>query len=252
MTSLPSAPPAVVDQLLVAADFHLAGSAESRHRLQALLEEARRRGAPLFILGDLFHYWFGRRHLELDMYREELALLRDARDSGVSMYLLPGNRDFLLDTSFSRRTGIWVGGNEIEVTLGDSRVHFSHGDLLCPSDLNYQAMRRLIRWAPMRMLAHQLPSAIVDRIAARLREHSERVVKEKSATVLEPDRAMLLGMFAQGSDVVVCGHFHKFRDESFDSEHGQGRFLILDPFEERGGFLSASVESGWTREFIAP
>jgi len=241
-------PPSRLDRLLVAADFHLTGSESARFMFAELLNQARYRDAPLFILGDLFHYWFGRRHLELDMYTEELSLLREAHDSGVRIYLLPGNRDFLLDGEFSRRTGVWVGGDALKFRLGEERVHFSHGDLFCTSDLNYQAMRRLIRSAPMRFLANRLPAVVVDRIAGRLRRHSERVVKEKHPMILEPDRVELLSLFAEGHEVVVCGHFHRFRDQSFEA----GRFIVLEPFENRGAYLSATTDGGWTRELSAP
>ncbi|MCA8960553.1 MAG: metallophosphoesterase [Planctomycetes bacterium] len=241
----PAPPPERLERVLIAADFHLDGGEPGRDRLAALLELARAESAPLFILGDLFHYWFGRRHLELPMYAQEIALLADAVRSGVRAYVWPGNRDFLLDSVFSEATGIWVGGDETTVHLGRERVSVSHGDLFATADLHYQAMRQLVRSAPIRLLARHLPTRWVDRIAARLRRHSQRVVREKPAATLEPDRAAVLATLRAGADTVICGHFHQFHDERFPAELGGGRFLVLEPFEARGAYLRGS-EDGWS------
>ncbi|MFQ5654237.1 MAG: hypothetical protein ACE5GW_05860, partial [Planctomycetota bacterium] len=60
------------------ADLHLDGGETSRARLRRLLEHVTSWGASLYILGDLFHYWLGPRHLALPSYREELRLLSEA------------------------------------------------------------------------------------------------------------------------------------------------------------------------------
>ncbi|MEM7262904.1 MAG: metallophosphoesterase [Planctomycetota bacterium] len=245
-----SRPPEHLGRVLVAADFHLDGSEEARVRLGALLDLAHAEEETLLILGDLFHYWFGPRHLELDMYARELDLLAQATARGTPIHLIPGNRDFLLDRSFTRRTGISVGGDLMRVRVGDEWVHFSHGDLFSTSDLHYQAMRHLIRSAPIRLLARVFPAAVVDRIAARLRSHSERVVSEKSLITLDPDISEVFRHFREGNDVVICGHFHRFRDEQLVGPGGQGRFIVLEPFENDGAFLRGDGDGGWTTEWV--
>lgn len=244
-------PPEQLDRVLVAADFHLDGSADGREQLSALLDLADAESQTLLILGDLFHYWFGPRHLELDMYARELELLAAATGRGTPIHLIPGNRDFLLDRSFTQRTGISVGGDLLRIRVGEEWVHFSHGDLFSTADLHYQAMRHLIRSTPIRLLARVCPAVVADRVAARLRRHSERVVSEKSFTTLEPDIGEVYRHFREGNDVVVCGHFHRFRDEQLDGPAGRGRFLILEPFENDGAFLRGDGAGGWTTEWVS-
>ncbi len=230
---------------LFAADLHLDGSEPARERLQQLLRVAHSEGADLYLLGDVFHYWFGRKHLALPMFRREIQLFRAMSSLGVSITIVPGNRDFLLDEAFTRETGVKVSGDSMLIELGGERVHLSHGDLFGLADVRYQRMRRVLHSAPIRRLAASLPAVVVNALARRLRRHSETVVLEKSPETLAPDRESIAALFSGTSiDVVVCGHFHEARDEAFPPSEGGGRFRILEPFEEHGYVLSAS-SAGW-------
>ena len=88
-------------------------------------------------------------------------------------------------------------------------------------------------------------------MAMRLRAHSARVVGVKTAQELEPDRGAVADLFRSGIDTVVCGHFHRWHDEVFAASEGGGRFVILEPFEERGFFLSYNGRE-WGRRWISP
>lgn len=232
-----------MDRAWIVADLHLDASEGRRLLFAKLLERASDEEAPLFILGDLFHYWFGRKHFEIAMFEREIELLERAADR-TAIALLPGNRDFLVDSTFAAATGVEVGGDAIFLSVGDRRAHLSHGDLFCTSDLHYQAMRQLIRSWPIRTLAHSLPTSWVNRIASRLRDYSEDVVPTKAFEVLEPDRTEVAALVQAGFDTVVCGHFHRYLHELYDEPWGRGEFYVLEPFEERGFVLEATA-NGW-------
>ena len=236
---------------ILAADLHLDGGAPARARFERLLDRARASGAHLYLLGDVFHYWFGARHLRHPMFREEIALLRAATDVGIAITVVPGNRDFLLDEAFTAATGVVVAGDSLALSRGDERVHLSHGDLFGLADVRYQRMRRVLHSGPVRFLSRHLPTWVVNRLAGRIRRHSEKVVPEKSAETLAPDRPSITALFAEGFDVVVCGHFHEARDERFPAEEGGGRFRILEPFEEHGYALTVAA-GGWSEDRLEP
>ncbi|MEM7168519.1 MAG: UDP-2,3-diacylglucosamine diphosphatase [Planctomycetota bacterium] len=224
----------VVPDCVIVADLHLDGSEPSKQAFASLLDRAHERSKQLFILGDLFHYWFGRRHVEHPMYAAEIELLRQAVDRGLSIEIVPGNRDFLLGPTFVEKTGANVHGDMLSVQIGAEPVHLSHGDLFGTADVRYLRMRRVLRTRMVRFLADHLPAAVLNRIAQRLRNHSDKVVKEKSFDVLEPDLGEVAALFGRGYETVICGHFHRERDERISQELGSGRFLILDPFEHQG------------------
>lgn len=229
-----------------AADLHLDGEEFARERFHHLLRLAHAEGADLFLLGDVFHYWFGPKHLRLPMFQRELGLMRAMTHLGVAITIVPGNRDFLLDGAFTRATGAEVSADAETIAVGSERIHLSHGDLFGLADRRYQRMRRVLHSAPVRGLAARLPTAMVNALARRLRQHSEVVVAKKSAEVLAPDLSTVRALIAEdGYDVVICGHFHEVRDELLEGEERCGRFRVLEPFEEHGYYLIRDSH-GWS------
>ena len=237
-------------RVLLAADLHLAGGPEPRERLRRLLALSRAEDASLYLLGDVFHYWLGRRHLARPEVRREVEILRGASAVGPPIAIVPGNRDYLLDDSFTRATGVRIAPAAIAVACAGLRLHLSHGDLFGLADVRYLRMRRALRSAPVRFLARSLPTPVIAAIAGGLRRHSERVVPRKSAETLAPDRAAVAAILAGGFDAVVCGHFHDRREERLPAAEGGGLFRVLEPFEVRGYALSLGPE-GWREHFVA-
>src|SRR5262245_4536302 len=121
---------------LVISDLHLdAASAEGHGEFLRVLDAVRGR-SRLLILGDLFDAWVGPAHARLDGASSIVAALLRASGGGLSISLVPGNRDFLLDDSFTRATGVNLCPDGILATLPDgARVLFVHGDELCTLDL---------------------------------------------------------------------------------------------------------------------
>ncbi len=98
----------------------------------------------LYILGDLFEAWVG------DDEDSELALLvgsalRALVDSGVPVFVMRGNRDFLLGPEFARKTGATLLADPCVIHLCGQPTLLMHGDLLCSDDLAYLAFRQQVR-----------------------------------------------------------------------------------------------------------
>ena len=91
---------------LFISDLHL--SAE-RPAIGALFLDFLRTRAPraeaLYILGDLFEYWIGDDAAALPEYQTLIAGLRALTQAGVPVYVMHGNRDFLLGSGFEQQTG---------------------------------------------------------------------------------------------------------------------------------------------------
>lgn len=236
---------------LITCDLHLDGSARRESGLRRLLDECAVRRADLILLGDVFHFWFGRKQLRSPVHRRELDLLRRATARGCSITVVPGNRDFLLDGEFTQRSGVVVAAETASLVLGGVRIHLSHGDLFSTLDTRYQRMRRVLRSGMVVFLAHHLPAWLVGRFAAGLRRHSARVVRAKPPAVLEPDFELVERVIAAGHDAVVCGHFHRPRDVTLPPERGGGRLVVLEPYEERGHVLWADGDS-WSSLWLEP
>jgi UDP-2,3-diacylglucosamine hydrolase len=215
------------------ADLHLdlASEGGSAHFIDWI--GARNELADLVILGDLFDVWVGPAQSELPEAARVLDAMRALHERGTRILVVPGNRDFLLDAWFERRTGARV---EREGFVGrwktrEGREHRClaiHGDLLCTRDHAYQRLRRVLRSRPLLWVAPRLPMAVGAGIARRLRRASVQAVQAKlpdEKSMQEPAvRAAAEGARADG---VICGHAHSAKDVRL--ENGV-RWIVLDAF----------------------
>lgn len=184
-------------------------------------------GGQLIVLGDLFDAWVGPGHATVPAAAAVCDALARATRRGIAIDVVCGNRDFLLDADFERRTGVRVRPHGLVLARGGRRVLALHGDELCTLDRPYQRMKRVLRSAPIRLLARIAPRRLALAAARRLRRRSGRAIDAKPAATLQqqPDAAAA-ELRAHRADVLVCGHAHRFRDEALAA----GRWLVVDAF----------------------
>jgi UDP-2,3-diacylglucosamine hydrolase len=186
---------------LFASDMHLgdhdpATAALFVERLAAAWPQA----SHVVLLGDLFEAWVGDDQPDVTA-RDALALFALIAGSGRTLYVMRGNRDFLLDAGagapddraaagagtgsarfsarFSARTGATMLDDPCTATLFGEPVVLAHGDALCTDDAQYQRIRAQVRGAAWQadFLARPLTERLA--IARGLRAESERVKAER-------------------------------------------------------------------------
>ncbi len=163
----------------------------------------------LYVLGDLFDFWVGRRQNRLPGYAEVFRRLRAIRDGGTTVGFVPGNRDFLLEGAFASSQGLSVLPDVAEILLDGRRLCLTHGDLLCTRDEAYHRMRRFLRSRLARALMGLLPLPVALRLAGGLRWASVMEVARKTHYELTLDFAEARRWAARGYDAIVCGHVHR-------------------------------------------
>lgn len=127
--------------ILFISDLHLSlEKTEIVRRFLDFLSDRAVSAKALYILGDLFDAWIGDDDNTPPNKTIKKALKRLA-DSGTGIYLLQGNRDFLLGEKFCRETGVTLLDEYAVINLNGDSVLLTHGDLLCTDDLPYQAFR---------------------------------------------------------------------------------------------------------------
>jgi len=197
-------------------------------------------GVPrLVVLGDLFDYWVGMAQMRFRATSRVVEALSARVAGGTRIDILTGNRDFLLDRRFERRTGCHVHPSGFATEMpGGQRVSFIHGDELCTLDRRYQRMRRVLRSGPVRWLAPRLPG-LADLAARRLRRVSRKEVSRKRDEVVALQEGAAAKWLARtGADLLVCGHAHRYRDVRV----GSARWLVLDAFGGPRSVLEVSPE----------
>ena len=120
--------------VLFISDLHLeAERPDITRAFLSFLDERARRAEALYILGDFFEAWIG--DDGMDAFQRSIAQsLRQVADGGTRIYLMHGNRDFLIGKAFCREAGCTLLPDPSVIDLYGEPVLLMHGDSLCTRD----------------------------------------------------------------------------------------------------------------------
>lgn len=195
---------------ILASDFHLTpADPAGLATFHAFLRDVVRGADALYLLGDVFETWVGRKHRRWPEYAAVFEALAQLARNGTAVTLLHGNRDFLLGPREAAACGGRVVGEELVVDLHGRRTLLLHGDSLCTNDVGYQRSKPLLRGRMVRALSATLPFAVQLRIAGGLRGRSKRSVAMKATEAMELVPAEVARRYAEGYAAMICGHVHR-------------------------------------------
>jgi len=224
-------------------DLHLDGSDSPRSQkfhffLQKLGEAAAGGPVELYIVGDLFEFWYEYRKQLFKIYERDLAALEAAAQAGVKIFLFFGNRDFAYGSYVEKRLGATILGDGAAVALNDARrVWLEHGDLLCTGDTRYLRFREIIRGKMVRLLFWLMPWSVARGQIEKIRAKTVADKDAKNASVFGIDLAAARRRLeAHRCNLLVCGHTHAHQTEDL----GAGLRLIVLPAwcEHDGGYVN--------------
>ncbi len=191
----------------------------------------------LYILGDLFEAWLGD-DLPLPGYAPALEAMKKLSDHGTPIYVMHGNRDFLLAEGFEQQSGATLIDDPTVIDLYGTPTLLMHGDLLCTDDLPYQAMRQQLR-DPQWITAF-LAKTAEERIdfARQLRERSKKETGEKNEAIMDVNADTVANTLRKHHvRQLIHGHTHRpaIHHLEIDGEHAT-RYVLSDWYN-RGGVL---------------
>ena len=195
-------------------DVHLGlGSREEERRKEDRLLAFLRRVLPdagrLFILGDLFDFWFEYRTVIPKGFHRTLAALQEFTDRGVTVEYLLGNHDFWVDDYFRSELGMTVRPGPYETVLEGKRFYLHHGDGLAARDLGYRLIKPVLRNRLSIVAYRWLHPDWGVRLARGSSRTSRAYTSQKDFGEDEGMLAHARAAVARGVDVVVMGHRHK-------------------------------------------
>ena len=131
-----------------ASDFHLGlalhdhpGEAERETRIIRWMESIHSRATALFLLGDIFDFWHEYRHVVPKGNTRILGKLASFSDSGIPVFLFPGNHDLWMKDYFIRELGARVYHQPAEWSVNGKKILMGHGDGLGPGDFYYKVLK---------------------------------------------------------------------------------------------------------------
>ena len=202
-----------------------------------LLAGEARRADALYILGDLFDSWIGDDD-DAALAAQVAQTTRALRDSGVPIWFMHGNRDFLLGADYAARAGMSLLADPSVVELGGERVLLMHGDTLCTDDTEYHKFRALVR--DPRWQAQFLAKPLAERraFAAQARGESRRHTSAAKPEIMDVNQeAVAAAMRTHGVHKLIHGHTHRPATHHFDLDGRTAERVVLGDWYEQDSVL---------------
>ena len=182
----------------------------------------------LYILGDLFEAWIGD-DFENDFILEVKSELKKYSSLGKKIYLMHGNRDFLLGKKFCEEIGGFLLDDPTTIKINNFEITIMHGDSLCTDDLDYQSFRTVVRDEKWQI--DFLEKEISERIelAQNLREVSKIENKDKDHQIMNVNIMAVNEIFQKfKNNILIHGHTHrpKIHKEKYGTRYVLGLSLI--------------------------
>ncbi|MDE2092085.1 MAG: UDP-2,3-diacylglucosamine diphosphatase [Gammaproteobacteria bacterium] len=226
---------------LFISDLHLDASRPCITQLFLdFMQHEPRRADALYILGDFFEVWLGDDDPD-PHHAQVMNSVRELTDSGVPVYFMHGNRDFLIGADFAKRTGLQLLPDPTVVELAGIPTLLMHGDTLCTDDVEYQAFRKLVR-DPARQKAF-LASSLAERRAfvTHARAASGLSTAQKSEAIMDVNQqAVETVMREQNVNRLIHGHTHRPAMHKFQSDGKEKTRIVLGDWYHQGSLLRVS------------
>jgi UDP-2,3-diacylglucosamine hydrolase len=223
---------------LLISDLHLDPTAPGIARqFTEFLRGPARAARALYILGDLFEVWLGDDDPD-PAVRAIVGELRALTDAGVPLYVMHGNRDFLLGSRFAADTGGTLLADGTIVEMHGERVLLLHGDVLCTADTGYQRLRRWLRNPLSLFVLRHLSLEARRGIAHRLRSGSQMHVGTTPAEIMDVTPAAVVATLRRaGVRTMVHGHTHRPAIHRLAVDGLPARRMVLGDWYTQGSVL---------------
>ncbi|MGE8415730.1 MAG: UDP-2,3-diacylglucosamine diphosphatase [Pseudomonas sp.] len=229
--------------ILLISDLHLEEQRPDITRAFLDLLGGRARDAEaLYILGDFFEVWIG--DDAMTPYQRSICqALRELSDSGTQVFLMHGNRDFMLGQAFCKAAGATLLKDPSVVDFYGEPVLLMHGDSLCTRDEAYQRMRRYLRNPLSLWILRHLPLRIRQKLARKLRNESQAQTRMKANDIVDvtPEQVPLV-MQQQGVSTLVHGHTHRPAIHKLQIGDQAAKRIVLGDWDRQGWALQVDEQ----------
>ena len=177
-------------------------------RLIAFLRHIAEDASFLYIVGDLFDFWFEYKHAVPARHHRVLHQLASMVQRGTRAIYVAGNHDFWLGHFLTREIGMEVSGQPLEVEHQGLKLFVAHGDGMAAKDRGYRLLKRILRH-PFNIWLYRQIHPDIGLPLARLFSASSRAYTDQRALelVAEYEKAARQKL-SQGFDAVILGHSH--------------------------------------------
>lgn len=203
-------------KIYFASDFHLGApdrirSHERERKIVHWLDTIASDAAHLFLVGDIFDFWFEYKHVIPKGYTRLLGKLASLSDSGLGVSVFTGNHDMWMDGYFEEELNIPVYPEPQLFSIAHKTFFIAHGDGLGPGDKGYKRLKKFLRNRGTRRLFATIPPSWGIALANRFSKKSRLLTEQQ--TFLGADKEWLIQyakrkLMTEQIDYFIFGHRH--------------------------------------------
>lgn len=204
----------MINNYIFISDVHLGLQAKSieiekERKLVRLLNFAADNCREIFIVGDLFDYWFEYRRVYQKGYFRTLTALQDLTEAGIKVNYLIGNHDFMHRNFFEDEIGAKLFHDGIERELNGKKFFIAHGDGLVKNDTGYNILKKIMRNKTLQNLYSFLHPDLGVFLASSTSKSSRDYTTQKDYGALDGLFDAAKVKIDDGFDYVLFGHLHQ-------------------------------------------
>ena len=224
-------------------DLHLSAQRDDINQcLFTFLRDQAPQADALYVLGDLFEIWIG--DDDENCFTLSIAkAFKTLRESGVPVYFIHGNRDFLIRQRFAKKAGFTLLPEQVVIDLYGVPTLIMHGDELCTKDTDYQAFRKKARswWWPKIILS--MPLSTRRKLAQKGRATSKQKQSMLSDEIMDVTPQEVTNQMQQFSvKRLIHGHTHRPAIHELILNDQPAQRIVLGDWYEQGSILKVSED----------
>ena len=224
---------------LFISDLHLSPERpEANERFIDFIEGKARGAEALYVLGDLFESWIGDDDIVERFNAVVAGFFAALARGGTPLYVMHGNRDFLIGERFCRETGAKLLQDPTVVEIDGMPTLLMHSDTLCTDDVDYQAWRAQTRNPAAQGMFLAKPLAERRVMTAMIREKSKEMIAGKPAEIMDVnDGAVRNAFHKHGVSRLIHGHTHRPGKHELEVDGRRCERWVLPDWYGPGGYL---------------
>jgi UDP-2,3-diacylglucosamine hydrolase len=173
------------------------------------LEAQQDQVAEIYILGDIVNTWLGDDLVPAE-FNPFVTTLQKLSESGIRLFLMVGNRDFMLGKDFATEVGATLLGDSYPIQFGDHAALLLHGDTLCLDDISYQRYRKVVRNRFLQWCFLKLPARFRQNISDKIIAKSKQKKQYKTAMIMDVNQSEVSRVIETHQiDILIHGHTHR-------------------------------------------
>ncbi len=188
----------------------------------------------VYILGDLFDAWIGDDAATL-FHQKIIQAFRTLTQHGTPIYMMVGNRDFLIGQQFAQASGCQLLPDPTVIDLYGRPTLLMHGDTLCTRDVRYLKFRQYVRNPFLKTCFLKFPLFCRQAIARFLRGQSKRYTTQTKAIYMDVTPEEIPRVMNQYNvSQLIHGHTHRPTIHYLDDF---SRHIVLGDWDKTGHAL---------------